>query len=182
MPNVKEGSVVEFKYRVISPYITNVDEFALQEDIPINRLEATFYAPEYYNFKLNVKGFLRATPTVSQKNKNITMRIRSTEQGRAISNVSTEKVDFMENRYLYDLNNVPALKEEPYVNNIDNYRSAVKYELSYTKFPNSPILALLGTFDIIDEDKLRSSGYSEKVVKPNMQKKMVEMFPEYELG
>lgn len=43
------------------------------------------------------------------------------------------------------------------------------------KFASTPILAMLGTFDIIDEDKLRNSGYSDKVVKPFETEKFISL-------
>ncbi len=43
------------------------------------------------------------------------------------------------------------------------------------KFPNTPILALLGTFDIVDETKLRNSGFSDKVVKPFETEKFISL-------
>ena len=35
MPNIKEGAVIEYKYTIASPFVSNVDEFVLQNDIPI---------------------------------------------------------------------------------------------------------------------------------------------------
>ena len=54
MPNIKPGCVVEYKYRITSPFITNVDEFVFQHDIPVKMIAAKFESPEYFNFKLNL--------------------------------------------------------------------------------------------------------------------------------
>ncbi|EPZ51890.1 response regulator receiver domain protein [Bacteriovorax sp. BAL6_X] len=43
------------------------------------------------------------------------------------------------------------------------------------KFPTTPVLAMLGTFDIVDENKLRASGYSDKVVKPFETEKFISL-------
>ncbi|SDM01257.1 DUF3857 domain-containing protein [Kriegella aquimaris] len=140
MPNVKEGSVIEYQYSVLSPFISNIDEFILQEDIPIKKTVAIMESPEYFNFRLNTKGFLliksdkrTVTDKISFLNKT-----RSGGQGFSSRNTdfSTSVVSFNKEIATYELSDVPALKEEPFVNNIDNYRSAIKYELSYTKFPN----------------------------------------------
>lgn len=40
MPKVKEGSVIEFKYRLTSPFFWNIDEFRFQSHIPIKTIEA----------------------------------------------------------------------------------------------------------------------------------------------
>lgn len=140
MPNIKEGSVIEYKYSIESPFYWNVDEFVFQHDIPVKKLEASFEVPEYFNFKMNVKGFLRVSPINEVKSDKITFNYkeRNTSMGGGTT-FSSSDLDFVKNVASYDLSNIPALKDEPYVNNINNYRSAVEYELSYTKFPESVI-------------------------------------------
>ena len=63
MPNVKEGSVVEFKYKITSPFFTNVDEFRFQSGIPIKKIEARLKTPESYVFKPTYKGYISFFPT-----------------------------------------------------------------------------------------------------------------------
>lgn len=104
MPNISEGSVIEFKYKITSPFIWNIDEFRMQSDIPIKRIEAELRTSDVLNFKATQKGFL----FVKSKN------------GFHGSDMNTVK---------YYMSNVPALKEEPYVDNIDNYRSGIMFEL-----------------------------------------------------
>src|SRR5680860_411987 len=62
MPQVKEGSVVEYKYQITSPFLSNVDEFVMQHDIPIKHLVASMETPEYLNYRINIKGFLSVRP------------------------------------------------------------------------------------------------------------------------
>ncbi|MDO6490401.1 MULTISPECIES: DUF3858 domain-containing protein [unclassified Cellulophaga] len=139
MPNIKDGSVIEYKYRINSPFIYNVDDYIFQHSIPANKIEASFSSPEYYNFKLNSKGYLGIYPKVTRVNSGITIKSKSREaRGATVStNFNSDKVDFFENKHIYNLVDIPALKEEPYINNIDNYRAAVKYELSSVQYPNS---------------------------------------------
>ena len=139
MPNIKDGSVIEYKYRINSPFIYNVDEYIFQHSIPANKIEASFSSPEYYNFKLNSKGYLGIYPKVTRVNSGITIKSKSRQTiGATVStNFNSDKIDFFENKHIYNLANIPALKEEPYINNINNYRAAVKYELSSVQYPNS---------------------------------------------
>lgn len=43
------------------------------------------------------------------------------------------------------------------------------------KFPKTPIVALLGTFDIVEEEKLHKCGYTDKVVKPFETEKFISL-------
>src|SRR5690606_2867036 len=71
VPNIKEGSVIEYKYTIASPFYWSVDDFVFQHAIPVKKLEAKFETPEYFNFKVNTKGYLRITPKVDTKNDKI---------------------------------------------------------------------------------------------------------------
>ena len=115
MPNVKEGSVLEVKYTISSPFYYNIDEFKFQSDIPIKKLQAEIRTPEGFNFSPKTKGYIPFYPKRSSK--------RDNRLGMVVDILN------------YELANVPALKEESYVNNIDNYRAGVFFELVSVNIP-----------------------------------------------
>lgn len=151
MPNIKEGSIIEYKYKIFSPFYSNIDDFIFQNDIPIKKLDAKFEAPEYFVFKLNSKGFLPVTPIKTSKNGDF--RIGDTN------------IDFTKECYEYNLNDIPALKDEPHVNSINNYRSAISYELSYTNFPQSTIKYYSTTWEDVVKSIYDSSSFGEELDK-----------------
>lgn len=169
MPNIKEGSVVEFKYRISSPFYSNVDDFDFQYGIPVKKLEAKFEAPEYFNFKVNMKGFLSIIPKTETKRDKITFRSKTRTEGNSRSVTRTtfnsSDIEFTKNISSYNLTNIPALKEEPYVNSINNYRSSVKYELSYTKFPQSTIEYYSTTWEDVVKTIHESSHFGNELNK-----------------
>ncbi|MFI1773096.1 transglutaminase domain-containing protein [Thalassobellus citreus] len=169
MPNIKEGCVIEFKYIITSDFISNVDEFVFQHDIPIKKLDARFEAPEYFNFKLNSKGFLSVIPKKNTKNDKITFTNKSRTGGNGFSTTntsySTSDLNFLTHLTSYSLSDIPALKEEPYVDNINNYRSAVKYELSYVKMPQSPIEYYSTTWEDVVKSIYESSNFGLELEK-----------------
>ncbi|ULC59255.1 DUF3857 domain-containing protein [Flaviramulus sp. BrNp1-15] len=168
MPNVKEGSVIEYEYKLISPFYWNVDEFEFQHDIPVKKIYAKIEIPEYFNFKVNTKGYLLVTPESSSKRGKITFNDRTRTEGRlgaSKTTFSSSSIDFQTYITSYNINNIPALKDEPYVNNINNYRSSVKYELSYTKFPNSPMDFYSTTWEDVVKTIYKSSNFGEELNK-----------------
>jgi len=50
---------------------------------------------------------------------------------------SEDKIDYIENQAIYSVKDLPAMKDEAFVNNIDNYTSSISHELSVVNFPNS---------------------------------------------
>ena len=165
MPNVKEGSVIEYKYRIESPFFWNVDDFVFQHDIPVKKIEARFETPEYFNFKVNTKGFLGISPKIDSRRDKIVVKHKSTPQAGGVINKYENEVEFIKNITLYNLENIPALKEEPYVNNIDNYRSAIQYELSYTNFPQTPIKYYATTWEDVAKTIYASSSFGGELNK-----------------
>jgi len=114
MPNVKENSIIEYSYEVWSPFFWLIDEFIFQYDIPIKKVEAELRTPEGLNFNQTSKGYLSINSSKTSKMDN-----------RIGMSVDVRK---------YFLNNVPALKGERFVDNIDNYRAGIMFELVSTKF------------------------------------------------
>jgi hypothetical protein len=143
LPNVKEGSVLEFRYIIRSNNIGMLKEFDFQTDIPINYVEYKTYVPEYYIYNTKMKGFILPKSDVikSTKSFNITSKERSGGSGLSVTstNFSTDKIEYQETRTTYTAQNIPAIKEEAFVNNIDNYTTSLSQELSMTKYPNEPL-------------------------------------------
>lgn len=174
MPNIKVGSVIEYKYNITSPFIYNVDEFVFQHDIPVKKIEAKFSAPEYYTFKMRSKGYLSIVPKLSSEHGIITLNSKTRTSGGwdpTKTTYNSDNIDYTKKVSEYSLTNIPALKEEPYVNSINNYRASVKYELSHTQYPNSILKSYSTTWEdvvktIYDNPnfgtELNKTGYFEK--------------------
>lgn len=169
MPDIKEGSVIEYKYKIYSPFYWNIEDFVFQHDIPVKKIEAIFEAPEYFNFKVNMKGFLAIIPKNETKRDKITFnnKSRSGTDGHSAmqTTYSSSNIEFEKSVSIYNLDNVPALKEEPYVNSINNYRSSIQYELSYTKFPETPIKYYSTTWEDVVKTIYESSNFGDELNK-----------------
>lgn len=141
MPNVKEGSIIEYAYTIKSPFISNFPEWSFQKNIPVNYSEYTTLIPEYFVYNTFTKGFSNIKVTRNSDNKRMPYSysyVDVSRAGTAKSERVTTEIQFVENRTNYLVENVPALKEESFVNNLDNYTSSILHELSMTKYPNSP--------------------------------------------
>lgn len=144
MPNVKEGSVIEYRYTIKSPNIGSMRDWYFQTSIPVNYSEFTTRIPEYFVFNAKQKGYIFPVVTVDKEAGSILFfnKDRSVSGGGFAGVTETtytnEKVDYLETKTTYIAKNLPAMKEEGYVNNIYNYTSAIEHELSVKKFPNKP--------------------------------------------
>ena len=138
MPNVKEGCIIEYQYRIDSPFAYSIDEIELQYDIPIKEQLVSVEIPEYFSFAPHMKGYLTVIPKYENTSGKINYTTKRRSDDLAVqTSFSSNSIDYTIRSTHYRMLDVPALLEEPFVNDMDNYRSAVNFELQYVEFPQS---------------------------------------------
>jgi hypothetical protein len=127
LPNVKEGSIIEFKYVLKSENIVKFPVFYFQEKIPVNSAEYATNIPLFFTYKPIQIGYvdLKADSKVAGGS------FSFDDEHRQSVNLS-----FNQLKSKYTAENVPALKEENFVDNIQNYQSSLHHELEKTNFPD----------------------------------------------
>lgn len=172
MPAIKEGSVIEFEYVIKSPVIGKIRDWEFQASIPVNYSEFKTYVPEYFVYNTSQKGFIFPKVTVEKSDKSIVYTYRDAIKpgGTVVNSASQEKLEFQETKTSYVGQDFPALKDESFVNNIDNYTSTITHELSIVKYPNVPTKSFSTDWEtvtktIYKEDdfglELNKTGYFE---------------------
>ena len=180
MPNVKEGSVLEYSYTVRTPSIGMMRDWTFQTGIPVNYSEFKTYIPEYYTFNVRQKGYIFPKATTEKRNKSLIINSKERYStggfggGATKTEFSQDKIDYLETQTTYIAQDLPAMKEEAYVNNIDNYISSLEQELSMIKYPNSPMKSFSSDWNsvvktIYEYDdfgpELNKTGYFENDLK-----------------
>lgn len=115
LPDVKEGSIIEYTYSIRSPYFSVFRDWYFQDEIPIDYVEYTVAVPQYFVYNRYLAGYLKIEKTETKYN---------TPMGRSYQ----EYID------TFWAKNVKAIKDEAFVSNIENYMSILKHELSSTNF------------------------------------------------
>ncbi len=132
MPDVKVGSVIEFKYTRIKKSESNLGDWYFQDDIPTRISIYKILIPSMFRFTTQ----LLAYQTVEQKSAEVT------EQGvygsSSISYNSIEKT--------YIIKNVPALKDEPYMGAEKDYLQRVIFQLSQIDYGDGQVEEVRSTW------------------------------------
>jgi len=141
MPGVKSGVVIDIKYKKVSPFVFNIDEFYFQSKIPTRLATYEILAPEYFNYNFNAKGIIPLDLSSETSQGSFTYSFKVKNPGDRLGRESRRrsKVSFQLNERKYIATEVPAIKSEPYVYTMDNYKSSIKTELLYTNYPDTPI-------------------------------------------
>ncbi len=169
LPNIKEGSIIEYKYEIRSDFIFNLRDWTFQSSIPVLLSDFTVTIPEYFNYKRLLKGY---TPVTQVEKKQLTESFNSTVTDK--NGGRSERLAFtcpsVRERYL--ANNVPALKNEPFITTMDDYTTKIEFELSSTQFPNQGYKSYTETWDKIistlnEEESfgglLKNSAYAQNL-------------------
>lgn len=178
MPDVREGCVVEYRYKIESPFIFNIDEFRFQEMIPVEKVDLLFKSPEYFVFKNYQRGWVPFKIETDSKDK--TLMFSQTTQslsgwGNAgIRETSNREVKFKENSYIVRLANVPAMKEEAYAGNMNNYTTALQFEVSYTNFPGNSVTPYSTTWEDVSKNIYKVDLFGAELERTNYFEKDID--------
>lgn len=165
MPNVKVGSVIEYKYEIKSKYDQEFKDWNFQLEIPVNYSEYTTQIPEYYFYNAHQKGGLK--PIITKTTYNSSINLLNKERTPTGNIRTDEVVNYIVNKTNYLLENIPAIKDEVYVNNIENYSTSVKHELSSVKFPNSGFKSIANSWESVVKTIYESESFGGELNKSN---------------
>jgi hypothetical protein len=142
MPGIREGSVIEYKYTIRSPFITSIDKIQLQYSIPIDKLEVNVIIPPFFIFKKHTNPQSQLDFKIQESKKRTYFTSSGVERNSGYivrHSQNNSKIEYEENMYTIEKENIPALKKEEYVDYLKNYAAILTWELLYTKFPSEAI-------------------------------------------
>ncbi|WP_299117630.1 transglutaminase domain-containing protein [uncultured Winogradskyella sp.] len=131
MPNVQDGCVIEYIYTIASPFY-QIDDVQLQKSIPINTLKIRVATPQFfkYNRLSNPNAFYFPKSKLSREKKSYTTTSSNGSDVRwTRAAITKTKDDYFEDIITLSDVNVPAIKEEAFAGNMDNYTSKMSFEL-----------------------------------------------------
>lgn len=135
LPNLKEGSVIEYSYILKSPNLFNFKTWEFQGDIPKVSSEYLVYIPGIYNYNVSLRGFQKLTD-------------QKVELSKECLRLSGAAIDCSKITYL--MKNIPAFVEEDNMTAPSNFKSAIYFELSDVQNLNGGKTSYTKTWKDID--------------------------------
>lgn len=141
IPNVVEGSVIEYTYELTSQRYGAVHGWYFQQTEPVLWSEYSICIP------LSVKAITlkQGEHPLIEKNENC-------------FNAGTAGVG-----YQWIAKNLPAMRSESYVSNIEDYMSRILVRIQTIRFPGQVPIVLLGDWQKTSTDLLQSQYFGEKL-------------------
>lgn len=163
MPAVKEGSIIDVTYTIYSDFLFNLQPWSFQGKYPRLWSEYQTNIPEYFNYVTIAQGYtpfhIKST-SQSQSTFNITMQNGS----QASDHASLTGMVYISRWVMKD---VPALKREIFTTTLDNHISKLEFQLSMTKFPNSPVQPVMASWNKVSEDMMKNENFGYQLYRNN---------------
>ncbi|MBC7891199.1 MAG: DUF3857 domain-containing protein, partial [Sphingobacteriaceae bacterium] len=158
LPDVHEGSVVEFSYRLVSDFVFNIRDYDFQRDIPVRRSDYELSLPPGFEYRVLFQGFESLVVDESQRNLNDGVR------------------------YHWAMQNLPALREEPYLTNAGDYVAKVRFELVRVSLPGQSPRTFSQKWEDLDRTLLSDENFGGALNRTNfltdLGKSLAQQFPD----
>lgn len=157
-PNIKEGSILELEYELRSPNLAELPTFQFQYNIPVDYAQLQTEIPEFYIYKAIKSGYVNVTHNDVMEHTSVSYNAK----GNAV-----EYLAFQQIKALYEVAEVPALIEEDYVSNIDDYYGKIQQELQLIRFANKEPKQIATTWESVAKSIFEDKEFGAELKKNN---------------
>jgi hypothetical protein len=157
LPNVKEGCIIEYEYRVKSDFLHHVQPWAFQGAEPRLWSEYKLSVPQFLNFVFLSQGY-RPFTIRDQKDRNVNYNV--------VDNSTTgpsERYSFSAGvtEHRWAMKDVPELKQESFTSTLKNHVSKIEFQLSSYQYPLTP-RDFMGTWPALAKELLESDYFRQR--------------------
>jgi hypothetical protein len=124
MPNVKAGSIIEYKYSWNSVEFYTIPTWYFQNyKVPVRYSEISTRIPEYFYFSVKT-------------NNHIPFAINATTEGNGTYGIGQDRLSFSVTNEKKVLVNLPSLSDEPYMSSVNDNLQSIHFHLTSFRPPN----------------------------------------------
>ena len=150
MPAVKEGSIIEYTYRINSDFLFNLQPWSFQGAYPRMYSKYEVSIPEFFRYVFLSQGYLPFTDhKESDRMENYVVRERVSNGEYVGSSNNEYKLTGKVTTNTWLIKNVPAMKEESFTSSLNNHISKIDFQLGGYSFPNSAYQPVMETWTAV---------------------------------
>ena len=163
LPAVKEGSIIEFSYRINSEFLYSHRPWVFQGEYPCLWSEYETNIPDFYSYVVLSQGYL---PFHINKRESTPQHYRvSIDQGSSRSIPINLDGNLITNRWV--MKDIPALKREAFTSTIDNYLAKLTFQFAQIHYPNNPPVDIIGNWGTVSEKLMNNESFGLPINRPN---------------
>lgn len=153
LPNLKPGCVIEVNYKIVSDGIFYMKGWVFQRSEPVLWSEYRITHPTMVGYAIVPFGYENF---VIRENREVKQRF----SGTALNYVGEDFANCLQRRWA--VQNAPAIREEPYITTVEDYRNRIDVQLSGYGI-NGRITEVLKDWKSLIEELLDSEYFGDKI-------------------
>lgn len=157
-PDVQNGSVLEFKYILETPFHFNLPDWTFQDKIPTIYSEYEVDLIPFYEYVFRVQGvskFDYQNSVIAKQQRSWGSVIKSYGQ-----NVGSG-VEFQDYVHTYVLKDVPAFKDESYISSLNDYIIKMDFQLAKFHSPTGSTTDVISTWPALNKALLKNENFGK---------------------
>lgn len=165
LADVREGSVIEYKYLITTPYFFNMRKWDFQKKIPVVYSKLKYKAIPYYEYtyilrSINKFDEYKATPLNDE--------------------IRFGHLVYKEMQYEFGLKNLPAFKDEEYITSEQDYLISLYFQLSKIYYPRGGSKEIMTTWPAMCDDFLKDNDFGKYI--KNSEKEGKKILPTLDIA
>ncbi len=145
MPNLQVGSVIEYKYTFISPFLFSYYDWEFQSDIPVKFSKYYAHMIPFYTYSYILQGTNKFDYSTSYESSGLPNRYAG--------------IDYKDLIYEFMMDNVPSFKDEGYITSKEDYIIKLDFQLSSSTSLSGIKTEYLTTWPSLAKDILKEPNF-----------------------
>jgi hypothetical protein len=164
-PDLKEGSILEYKYKIITPFYRYLRSWDFQGSMPRIWSEYSVSVPSLFDYVLINQGYHQFDITDANTSNELFNIIVPGQT----SYEKTEVVKWEGNVYnnVWAIKNVPALKNEAFTTSVSNHIQKIEFQLKSIRWPSGKVDDFMGNWMKLADDLLKDEDFGAQLTKNN---------------
>jgi len=157
-PDLQDGSIIEYSYRLVSPYIFNFKTWQFQDDIPKINSQFEAIIPGMYTYNVTLRGPYKLTT-------------QDAKLDRGAFRIAGRDIDC--SHMTYGMQHIPAFVSEDYMTAASNFKSAIYFELSDVYRLNGANLKITKEWRNVDRELATDASFGSQMKRDNVFKSLL---------
>ena len=158
IPDIQDGTIIEYRYTLETPFLTNLPDWDFQTDIPTIYSKYTVSMIPFYEYAFLVQGVSRFGASI--------LRIgypkrRWGSTASSYGNNVGGGIEFKDYIHTYVLKDVPAFRDESYITSARDYIIRMDFQLAKVNNTNGTSQEILSTWPQLNEDLIKGDKFGK---------------------
>jgi len=147
MPNIKEGSIIEYRYKINSQYKFNLRDWEFQWKIPVLYSEYEVKMIPFYEYTYLLQGRSKFDEYSSHKDNGVSRQFGS--------------ISFQDMVHKFVMTELPAFNDEEFITSINDYIIKIDFQLARINYPSGISVDILTTWDEMIKALLKHQDFGK---------------------